>query len=438
MKLASIRQRIFARVLLVQMALAATCLLVLAAFSRFEGDPELVATMVLAQIVSAEIQAENTILPALECDGSLARRVTADPGFWAYSWRSQETSGCNAPAQAVSLARLLAEGFANGTVTVLAGPDHGPFILEKRDDGLALVVGATRIGLREKAEFLFGLIVQHVAFVLLLPFAGFLLALAAVPKDIRLALSRLSDAAAAADPSGQGLRLDLALAPPEARGLAQSFNLLLDRLQEIASRQRRFLADLAHEMRTPLAIMRLRLDDLPGSATRASLILDLDRLGGRIDALLALARLRGGAPAAEKLDLADLARDIVMDRAPRAVGAGCDLAIEAPASAEVLADRALGETALANLVDNAIAHAGPGASIVVRVLATGIIEVSDDGRGIPADLRDELLKPFVREKAGAGLGLGLALVNEAVRAMGGALELDQTPGGGMTARIRFT
>jgi signal transduction histidine kinase len=212
----------------------------------------------------------------------------------------------------------------------------------------------------------------------------------------------------------------------------------LDRLQELSARQRRFLADLAHEMRTPLAIMRLRLDDLPASKTRASLILDLDRLGGRIDALLALARLRGAAPAAEKLDLADLARDIVMDRAPRAAGAGCDLAIEVQASTWVLADCALVETALANLVDNAIAHAGVGASIVVRVLATGIIEVSDDGQGIPANLRDELMKPFIREKEGGGLGLGLALVNEAVKAMGGDLELDDTPGGGMTARIRFS
>jgi signal transduction histidine kinase len=438
MKLSSIRQRILARVALVQLALGVAGLVTVAALARFEGDPEMAATMVMAPIISKNMQRDEAEWLYVDCAGKLARHLRADPGLWIYASRGEDKSGCNVPAEVTSLAQLLAAGFSAGQVTVPASADHGAFILEKHDDGLVVAVGATRIGLRDKAELLFGLLLEHVLLVLLLPFAGFLLALAAVPKDIHAALTRLSNTAAATDPTGQGFRLDLALAPPEAHGLVKSFNSLLDRLQELSARQRRFLADLAHEMRTPLAIMRLRLDDLPASKTRASLILDLDRLGGRIDALLALARLRGAAPAAEKLDLADLARDIVMDRAPRAAGAGCDLAIEVQASTWVLADCALVETALANLVDNAIAHAGVGASIVVRVLATGIIEVSDDGQGIPANLRDELMKPFIREKEGGGLGLGLALVNEAVKAMGGDLELDDTPGGGMTARIRFS
>ncbi|MCA3364084.1 MAG: HAMP domain-containing histidine kinase [Roseomonas sp.] len=438
MKLRSIRQRILARVLLVQLALGAAGLLVVAVFARFVGEPEIVATMVLAPAVSAAIPNDGAGHLALDCEGQLARRLRADPGFWVYAWQEGEKSGCNAPASAISLAQALAAGFASGQVVVPAGADHGPFILEKRLEGLSLAVGATQASLRDKAEFLLSLLLDHVLAVLLLPFAGFLLALAAVPKDIRMALSHLSAHAAATDPTGKGLRLDLDLAPPEARGLVNSFNILLDRVQELSSRQRRFLADLAHEMRTPLAIMRLRLDDLPASKTRASLVLDLDRLGGRIEALLALARLRAGAPAPERLDLADLARDIVMDRAPRAAAAGCDLAMEAPSAALMRADRALVETALANLVDNAIAHAGAGACIVVRVPGPGIIEVVDDGLGIPADRRDDVLKPFVRESGGGQLGLGLALVSEAVKAMGGVLELAETPGGGMTARIRLS
>lgn len=436
MRPSSIRRRIFARVLLVQLALGGLALLAVVGLARFEGDPEAVAALVAAPSAFQAAHRDGTGRLSFDCEGALAGRLRADPGFWVHAWQGNEAAGCNAPATAAARAAAIADGLMHGRVLVAAGPGHGAFALEKRDDGLAVAVGATRAPLRSKAEMLAGLIVEHVLIILLLPLVGLVVALAAVPRDVDGALSRLSVAAATADPEGRGVRLDASLAPAEARGLVDSFNLLLDRVQELAARQRRFLADLAHELGTPLAIMRLRLDDLPASAARARLVLDLDRMGGRIEALLVLARLRAGTRSAEPLDLAEVARDVVMDRAPRAAAAGCDLALEA-ASAAVLADRALIETAVANLVDNAIAHAGPNACILVRVQPPGLLEVVDDGRGIPAGQRENLLQPFARLSEGGQLGLGLALVGEAVTAMGGRLDLVETPGGGNTARIRF-
>ena len=436
MRPSSIRRRIFARVLLIQLALGGLALLAVVGLARFEGDPEAVAALVAAPSAFDAVHRDGAGRLSFDCEGTLAGRLRADPGFWVQAWQGNETAGCNVPAAAAARAAAAADGLIHGRVLVAAGPGHGAFVLEKRGDGLAVAVGATLAPARSKVEMLAGLIIEHVLVILLLPLAGLVVALAAVPRDIHRALSRLSVAAATADPEGRGVRLDASLAPVEARGLVDSFNLLLDRVQELAARQRRFLADLAHEMGTPLAIMRLRLDDLPTSETRARLVLDLDRLGGRIEALLVMARLRAGTPLAEPVDLADIARDIVMDRAPRAAAAGCDLALEATPAA-VLADCALVETAVTNLVDNAIAHAGPGACILVRVQPPGLLEVVDDGRGIPAGQRENLLEPFARLSEAGQLGLGLALVGEAVAAMGGRLDLVETPGGGNTARIRF-
>jgi signal transduction histidine kinase len=262
-------------------------------------------------------------------------------------------------------------------------------------------------------------------------------ALIAVPRDVTRALEKLSKTAASGNPEDPEFRLDTSLAPPEVSGLVRSLNLLLDRLQELSQRQRRFLSDVAHELRTPLAIMRLRLDDLHDSDNRVQLMLDVDRLDGRIEALVALARLREGLQVPQIVDLVHIAREIVIDRAPRAMAARCDLSIDVQGAAMVLADRALIETAATNLVDNAIAHAGAGASIIVRVQTEGILEVIDDGRGIPSDRRTEVLQPFTRDSEAGLLGLGLALVNEAVLAMGGTFTLVETEGGGTTARLHI-
>jgi two-component system, OmpR family, sensor histidine kinase TctE len=271
--------------------------------------------------------------------------------------------------------------------------------------------------------------------------AGLVVLLLAVSRDAREALRSLSTAAAAVDQRRDGLRLDAALAPKEAGGLVDSFNDLLDRMQSLSTRQRRFLVDVAHELGHALAIMRLRIEDLPPGDLRARLAGDLDRVGGRMTAMLALARLRQGLSTPEEVDLRRLARDVAADRAPLAVEAGCDLRFDAdPNVPTVRTDRALLDGILCNLVDNAVAHAGAGATILVHVGTSGTVTVRDTGRGMPIDAADLGADAFrggdpAGGPAAAGLGLGLALVRESAAAIGAAFEITATPGGGTTVRL---
>lgn len=174
---------------------------------------------------------------------------------------------------------------------------------------------------------------------------------------------------------------------------------------------------------------------MPAGDLRGRFVLDLDRLTSRIDALLAMARLREGLETRTPVDLAAIAHDLVRDRAPRAAEAGCDLALESPPEMPVLAHAGLVETAIANLVDNAITHAGPGACITVRLPAAGVVEIVDYGSGMSSDLRTAAIRPFVRGGPSGQLGLGLALVSEAVAMMGGTLRLENRPSGGTIAQI---
>jgi signal transduction histidine kinase len=241
------------------------------------------------------------------------------------------------------------------------------------------------------------------------------------------------------DAEQRGVRLPLAEVPAEVATLVGAFNDALQRLDDGHARQERFLADAAHELRTPIAILQTRIENLAEGAERTRLLADAARLSVLAGQLLDLQRMKAQGTGRQRIDLVAMAREVVAEMAPLALAAGYEVSFEPLAArVEIEGDRDAIARALANLVRNAIEHAGGMGAVTVRVMPPGDIEVIDDGPGIPAALREQIFKPFHRGHAtGPGAGLGLSLVQEIARLHGGEVTVHDAPGGGALFRLRL-
>ncbi|MDM7832540.1 sensor histidine kinase [Cellulomonas edaphi] len=273
-----------------------------------------------------------------------------------------------------------------------------------------------------------------VALVVVVPLLTALLAVAvwfAIGRALA-PVEQLRRAAAQVAVSGGPGSLPVPPADDELGALARTLNEMLDRLETASARQRSFVADAAHELRSPIASLRAAVDvarEHPGSYAPGELAADLDgdltRMQGLVDDLLLLARVGAAPHAATTVDLAALAVEIAAGRAPVS-GAG-----EASADPE-----AVGRV-LRNLLENALRHATGRVQVTV---APGRVDVDDDGAGIaPAD-RDRVFERFVRlddarERDAGGSGLGLAIARELARDQGGDVLLSDSPLGGLRATL---
>lgn len=234
-------------------------------------------------------------------------------------------------------------------------------------------------------------------------------------------------------------RLPVPAADDEIHRLAVTLNDMLDRLERSSARQRAFVADAAHELRSPLAAIRAQLE--VGQAhpertdwveTSADTLKDVERLGRLVDDLLILARIDElPQRRTEPLDLARIADDLVARRAPSSLV----IRREGAASVPVVGDvDALGRV-VENLLDNAARHAATTVTVDVRDHdGAAELSVADDGPGIPAGERERVFERFTRLDAArsrdeGGAGLGLAIVRELVRAHGGTVRLDDNAPG---------
>jgi two-component system sensor histidine kinase TctE len=236
----------------------------------------------------------------------------------------------------------------------------------------------------------------------------------------------------------------------EIRPMVLALNDHMARLGAYLDRQRRFLDSTAHQMRTPLAVMKTQV----GLAHRSRDAAETSNVLTEIDAsLTAMSRLTSqlltlgrveherAQLAVERVDLAAVARDVASRIAPLALDAGVDLEVAADAPCQVAASGILLREAVANLVDNAVAHAGVGAVATLTVTregGMGVLTLSDTGRGIaPAD-RARIFHRFQRGQAAAsgGSGLGLAIVAEIAEMFAGRAEMIDPPGGaGFAVRL---
>jgi two-component system osmolarity sensor histidine kinase EnvZ len=232
----------------------------------------------------------------------------------------------------------------------------------------------------------------------------------------------------------------------EVRQAAQAFNRMQERIRRFVAQRTDMLAGISHDLRTPLTRMRLGLAMLPhdpaAEADVAAITQDVEEMERMVAAYLAFARGEGG----EQPRAADLA-EIVRDVAQKARRDGAEVAVDTPPALMLQLRPDALRRCLANLLDNARKHArriAVAVSEVPREVAPGgrpaggwaQVTVDDDGPGIPAAQREEAFRPFATLSAG-GTGLGLAIARDIARAHGGDIVLEESPLGGLRARVRL-
>ena len=250
--------------------------------------------------------------------------------------------------------------------------------------------------------------------------------LVTTPAVVRRSFSGLLDTARQAariDINNRAMQLPLKHVPQEITPLVQAFNQTLTRLAQGYDRHNRFLTDAAHELRTPIAILRTRAELLGKEPQSARLLQDIERLSHLAQQLLDHQMLERPASEREVVDLKELVSRVAADFAPLAIEAGYDLAFEPPPRKLFVEANALQlERALANVVRNAIDHGGGSGTITLVVTGNGGIEVRDEGPGIPSDERDNVFEPFYRlHPQSRGAGLGLNLTRQIVELHGGSV-----------------
>jgi len=225
----------------------------------------------------------------------------------------------------------------------------------------------------------------------------------------------------------------------ETRQAALAFNAMQSRIRRFVESRTEMLAGISHDLRTPLTRLRLGLAMLPEAAQddAQAMTQDVEEMERLIAAYLAFARGEG----LEQAQAADLVA-LVGEVAAKARRDGAQVDLEAATASLVMPLRADAlRRCLGNLLDNARRHARRIAVAVARVPrgeagAWAQVTVDDDGPGIPAEARDEAFKPFASFSAG-GTGLGLAIARDIARAHGGDIVLEESPLGGLRARVRL-
>lgn len=251
-------------------------------------------------------------------------------------------------------------------------------------------------------------------------------------------LTRASAAAAAIGPGAPGRRLPAEGLPREVTPLVDAVNEALSRLERTIAAQRSFMAQAAHGLRTPLAVLTARLDGMADTPDVRGLRQDSDRMSRLVSQLLRMARLESlPLDLSETVDLHGVAAEAVGGLAPLAIRQGVELALTGQGSLTVIGNRAALLLALINLVENALGYAPRGSTVEVELRAPSDIAVCDRGPGIPPGHEARLLRPFERgsDAREGGAGLGLAIVAEIAMAHGGSLNLAPRPGGGTEALL---
>lgn len=236
-------------------------------------------------------------------------------------------------------------------------------------------------------------------------------------------------------------------APLELLPLLEALNALFERVETSLDSERRFTADAAHELRTPLAAIRLQAQ-LAGEATTAdtrrkaieTLVSDSSRASRLVEQLLTLARADNLSRRSinttldisqEVIEVASVLQDMAQAKLQT-------LMVDAPRPVMILADSELLRAMISNLVTNAIKYSSPGTHIAIKVLQDSIT-VIDHGPGLAEEERARALQRFVRLHDGdqSGSGLGLSIVARVAHALSISLVFEDTPGGGLTVRCQL-
>jgi signal transduction histidine kinase len=242
-------------------------------------------------------------------------------------------------------------------------------------------------------------------------------------------------------PTRTGLRLPTEEMPREVRPLVSAVNQALDRLEEGLRIQRDFTADAAHELRTPLSILRTRLDLLEDKQTGQALLQDVEGMAHIISQLLDIAELDAFVvDPGEKADLQAVAAEIAEFVAPLALAQGKDIALlGATEPVWVKGNPEMLGRAIRNLAENAINHTPPGTAVEFVVEKNGTVSVLDHGPGIAEDERNLIFQRFWRRdrRKPGSTGLGLSIVQRIAELHSATITLENRRPNGARFSLRF-
>jgi two-component system sensor histidine kinase CpxA len=236
--------------------------------------------------------------------------------------------------------------------------------------------------------------------------------------------------------------------------LAREFDGMAARIERLVQSQQRLLADISHELRSPLARLSLALDlarqrlgaDVPEHARMEQ---EIERLNALIGQLLTLARLRtaSGPPTFERLTLGDVVNDVAQDARFEAETGGKSVIVAGDLGTEILGNRSLLRSALDNVVRNALRYTPEGSSVVITTHPKDdsgrvAIVVRDHGPGVAPEMIERVFDPFFRADAArdrdrGGTGLGLAIARQAMVAHGGSATAANHPDRGFAVRLEW-
>ena len=253
---------------------------------------------------------------------------------------------------------------------------------------------------------------------------------------------RASEMARTINPARIDLRLPTGDLPSEVSPLVEAVNQALDRLEGGFRAQREFTADAAHELRTPLSVLRTRIDMLSDREVADSLRADVEIMTRTVEQLLAIAEIEHfPIDRTTTVDLQDICADVTALVAPLALAQSKDIAlIGEQLPVLVKGDRQTLFQAIRNLAENAIEHTAPDTTVEIAVYSEGIVQVMDKGPGVAESDREMIFHRFWRGERGrqGGAGLGLSIVTRIAEAHGGSIAVENRLMGGAIFTLTLT
>jgi|SRR5579864_818187 len=243
----------------------------------------------------------------------------------------------------------------------------------------------------------------------------------------------------------------------EISQLVRDFDKMAEQIENLVNAQSRLLKDISHELRSPLARLSVALElarQRTGPDARAVLdriSLESSRMNELIGSLMTISRLESRAGTVRKVpvELEEIIDEVARDAAFEAQARNCQVEVEIVDELPVLGDPALLHSAIENVVRNATRYTAEGTTVKIRAEKAerwkqpeAVVCVSDAGPGVPEDALDKIFRPFyrvddARVRSTGGVGLGLAIAEQAVRLHGGTVKASNLPEGGLSVEIRL-
>jgi signal transduction histidine kinase len=406
---------------------------------------------------------QDTILSARALAGLAEDRLADRPpaGIAAVARALAQSRRAGEQVRVYSAARRLVTGTGTGSAAAvpaaaLTSALRGRLVVDSRaDDRLRVtapvmgdngdtVVGAVVLSRSsQELEEQVGVLWTWLAAVALAGLAAAAVAAIALARWVSRPLSSLDAAAQRLGGGALDTRSAAGHGPPEVRRLARNFNGMAGRLQSLVHGNRAAMADVSHQLRTPLAALRLRLDVLsqdtdPDTAEELSGAQDeIARLSHMVDGLLAVARAESVLVEPVGIRVDEVIRDRTAAWRPVAEERGVDLHPSCGGPVPAIAGAGHLEQVLDNLLANALDAVPAGGQVQVSAVVEGDgarVVVADDGPGMTSRQQEMAFRRFVSSTPG-GAGLGLAIVHRLVTSNGGSVALSDTPGGGLTVTV---